>query len=60
MTNRDVIDIINRLIDPNAKRFSFNADEVFAAIVHGYYYIRPGKNTAKFVKKINKILNELA
>lgn len=58
MTNRDVIDIINRLIDPNAKRFSFNADEVFTAIVHGYYYIRPGKNTAKFVKKINKVLND--
>ena len=53
MTNRDAINIINRLMDPNAERFAFNADEVFAAIVHGYYYIRPGKNTMKFVKKIN-------
>lgn len=58
MTNRDVINIINRLMDPSAEHFTFNADEVFTAIVHGYYYIRPGKNTAKFVKKINKILND--
>ena len=58
MTNRNVIDIINRLMDPSAEHFTFNADEVFTAIVHGYYYIRPGKNTAKFVKKINKILND--
>ena len=58
MTNRDVINIINRLMDPNAERFAFNADEVFTTIVHGYYYIRPGKNTSKFVKKINKILND--
>ena len=58
MTNRNVIDIIDRLMNSDAERFAFNADEVFTAIVHGYYYIRPGKNTAKFVKKINKILND--
>lgn len=58
MTNRTVIDIIDRLMDFKAERVAFNAHEVFAAIVHGYYYIRPGKATAKFVTKINKILND--
>ena len=56
MTNRDVIEIINRAMSPEATKFAFSASEVFTAIIHGYYYIRPGKNRSKFLKKINKIL----
>ena len=56
MTNKNVIEIIDRLMDPNVNGVVFNANEVFTAIAHGYYYIRPGKDTANFVKQINKIL----
>lgn len=56
MTNKDVIEIIDRLMDPNATRAVYYADEVFCLIAHGYYYIRPGKATDRFIKQINKIL----
>ena len=56
MTNKNVIEIIDRLMDPNVNCMVFNANEVFTAIAHGYYYIRPGRDTEKFVKQINKIL----
>ena len=58
MTNENVIEIIDRLMNPLAEKVAYNANEVFVAIVHGYYYIRPGYNTVKFVKKINRILND--
>lgn len=58
MTNKNVIEIIDRLMDPNADNVAYNATEVFTAIVHGYYYIRPGKNTVRFLKSINKVLTE--
>ena len=58
MTNKNVIEIIDRLMNPNVEKVAYNANEVFVAIVHGYYYIRPGYNTVKFVKKINRILND--
>ena len=58
MTNRNVIEIIDRLMDPNVEKVAYNANEVFVAIVHGYYYIKPGYNTIRFIKKINKILNK--
>ena len=56
MTNKNVIEIIDRLMDPNADKVAYNATEVFTAIVHGYYYIRPGKDTVRFIKRINKVL----
>lgn len=56
MTNQNVIDIIDRLMDPKREKIAATANEVFVAIVHGYYYIRPGKNTSKFLQKINKVL----
>ena len=58
MTNKNVIEIIDRLMDPDADKLAYNATEVFSAIVHGYYYIRPGKNTHRFLKRINKIFIE--
>jgi hypothetical protein len=58
MTNKNVIEIINRLMDPDADKVAYNATEVFTAIVHGYYYIRPGKDTVRFIKRINKILTD--
>ena len=58
MTNKNVIEIINRLMDPQTEKIVYTASEAFTAIVHGYYYIRPGKNKIKFIKKINKILND--
>ena len=57
MTNKDVINIINRLVCSSDQKVVYKADEVFTAIAHGYYYIKPGKNTSKFVKKIYNILN---
>lgn len=58
MTNKNVLEIIDRLMNPNADKIAYNATEVFTAIVHGYYYIRPDKNTHRFLKRINKILIE--
>lgn len=58
MTNKNVIEIINRLMDQNTKKRTATANEVFTAIIHGYYYIRPGKNTSRFLKKISKILSD--
>jgi hypothetical protein len=58
MTNKNVIEIIDRLIKcRNAGTYSATPSEVFTAIVHGYYYIRPGKNTYKFLNKISKLLD---
>lgn len=56
MTNKNVIEIIDRVMDPNVDQVSFNANEVFCLIAHGYYYVRPGKDTDRFIKQINKIL----
>jgi hypothetical protein len=43
-------------MDSEADKLVYNATEVFTAIIHGYYYIRPGKNTIRFIKSINKVL----
>ena len=58
MTNKDVINIINRLVHSSEQNVAYNAEEAFTAIVHGYYYIRPGNDTARFLTKINEILNK--
>ena len=58
MTNKNVIEIIDRLIKcGSAGTYSATPSEIFTAIVHGYYYIRPGKNTYKFLNKISKLLD---
>ena len=58
MTNKNVIEIIDRLIKcGTAGTYLATPSEVFTAIVHGYYYIRPGKNTYKFLHKISKLLD---
>ena len=56
MTNKNVIEIINRLMNPNAEKLAYSATEVFTTVIHGYYYIKPGTDTDRFLKKINKIL----
>ena len=58
MTNQTLIQTIDRLMDKNINRTIFSAEEAFAVIAHGYYYIRPGKNTYKFLDRINKVLEE--
>ena len=58
MTNKNVIEIIDRLMDTNAHKVVYNASEVFTAVVHGYYYIRPGKKMFKFIEKISKIIDK--
>ena len=58
MTNKNVIEIIDRLMDPNADKIVYNATEVFTAIAHGYYYIRPGKRILRFIDKIVKIIDK--
>lgn len=58
MTNKNVIEIIDRLMDSEAEQLVYTASEVFTAIAHGYYFIRPGKNTAKFFEKIDGILEK--
>ena len=58
MTNKNVIEIINRLMDTNAHKVVYNATEVFTAVAHGYYYIRPGKKMFKFIEKISKIIDK--
>ena len=58
MTNKNVIEIIDRLMDTNAHKVVYNASEVFTAVAHGYYYIRPGKKMFKFIEKISKIIDK--
>jgi hypothetical protein len=58
MTNKNVIEIISRLMDTNAHKVVYNASEVFTAVAHGYYYIRPGKKMFKFIEKISKIIDK--
>lgn len=58
MTNKNVIEIIDRLMDSDADKIIYNSTEVFTTIVHGYYYIRPGKDTDSFLKKINRVLKD--
>lgn len=59
MTNKNVIEIIDRLMDRDAEKLAYNAAEVFTTIVHGYYYIRPGKDMIRFLKKINGVLKDV-
>ena len=56
MTNRDVIEIINRIMTPDATKPALSASEVFTAIVHGYGFVHPGKDTTKFFRRIEGIL----
>ena len=56
MTNRDVIEIITRLMDPLTDKMVYNITEVFTAIAHGYSFIHPGKDTTKFFRRIEGIL----
>ena len=58
MTNKNVIEIISRLMDTNAHKVVYNASEVFTAVAHGYYYIRPGKKMFKFIEKLSKIIDK--
>ena len=58
MTNKNVIEIINRLMDTNAHKVVYNVTEVFTTIAHGYYYIRPGKKMLKFIDKVSKIIDK--
>lgn len=58
MTNKNVIDIIDRLMDQKTNKIAFNASEAFAVIAHGYYYIRPGKKMIRFIDKIVKIIDK--
>ena len=58
MTNKNVIEIINRLMDTNAHKVVYNATEVFTTIAHGYYYIRPGKKMLRFIDKVSKIIDK--
>jgi hypothetical protein len=45
-------------MDTNAHKVVYNASEVFTAVAHGYYYIRPGKKMFKFIEKISKIIDK--
>ena len=58
MTNKNVIELIDRLMDTSADKIAYNATEVFTAIAHGYYYIRPGKKMLKFIDKVSKIIDK--
>ena len=58
MTNKNVIEIIDRLMDSDADKIIYNSTEVFTAIAHGYYYIRPGKKMSSFIDKIAKIIEK--
>ena len=58
MTNKNVIEIIDRLMNSTAGKVAYNSTEVFTAIAHGYYYIRPGKKMFKFIEKISKIIDK--
>lgn len=58
MTNKNVIEIIDRLMDSKADKIAYNATEVFTTIAHGYYYIRPGQKMLRFIDKVSKIIDK--
>ena len=58
MTNKNVIEIIDRLMNSTTGKVAYNSTEVFTAIAHSYYYIRPGKNMLKFISKVSKIIDK--
>ena len=58
MTNKNVIELIDRLMDTSADKIAYNATEVFTTIAHGYYYIRPGKKMLRFIDKVSKIIDK--
>ena len=57
MKNKDVIELINRIVNPKTEHEVYTVEEALVAVLHGYYYIKPGKNTKKFVAKLNKLFN---
>ena len=58
MTNKNVIEIIDRLMDSKADKIAYNATEVFTTIAHGYYYIRHGQKMLRFIDKVSKIIDK--
>ena len=56
-TSRDVIERIKRVCGTNMHNFKYeenSLEDCFSTVLHAYYFVRPGKETKKFMKKLAK------
>lgn len=58
MENKEIFNIIDRIVNPETERSLFTANEALAAVFYGGYYIRPGKDTEKYLIKIGEIMKK--
>ena len=40
MKNKDVIELINRIVNPETEHEVYTVEEALTAVLHGYYYIK--------------------
>lgn len=58
MYNNIVFEIIKTLCIEKEDPHFYDLYKVYIAIAHGYYFVRPGKNTRKFIRELNSDLVE--
>lgn len=59
MKNREIIEFIDHFCAHKENLDTvINADLAYTFLAHGYLYVRPGKPTEKFIKKVIKSLKE--
>ena len=58
MTNKNIFEIIEKLISTEIDDLNYTPNEVFIAAAHGYYYVHSGKDTERFLNEINRVLEK--
>ena len=52
MHNNTVFETIRTLCIEKKDPEFYNLDQIYLAVAHGYYFVRPGKNSAKFMDEL--------
>ena len=58
MYNNTVIDIIKDLCIKKESPNAYDADHIYTAMVHGYYFVKPGKDTDRFTDALMSALSK--
>lgn len=58
MITKDIFDIITKVASYGRTDYEPTPDEVFTALMHGYYYVRPGSDTETFVFALNEVFSD--
>lgn len=56
--NQDIIELIDRIVKSEEGPMIYSADEVLAAVFHGFYYIRPGKDSLQFFNNLFALMKK--